>query len=123
MKTMMMPDEWYTEKRQDHLIDLGIRFPLRVLHAAGVSTNQSCEGGNGHAYHVPTIDLDDEEGTGLVAVAALRRYGIEVSALSRLWLITDGMPSQAPIWRVELRRAYPERADDVPMFVHGYVAT
>src|SRR5688572_20875213 len=121
MKTMMMPDDWYTEKREDHWIDAGIRFPLRVIHAAGVSTNQSCEGGSGHAYHVPTIDLDGDDGAGLIAVAALRGYGIDVSSLARVWLIADGMPSQAPIWRVELRRAWPERADNVPMFVHGYV--
>ena len=47
VRNHMMPDEWYQG------LDKGIRFAVRVLHAAGIAdTCQSCEGGPGHAYEV-----------------------------------------------------------------------
>jgi len=112
----MMPDAWYAD------LDPGIRFAVRVLHAAGgIETSQSCEGGVGHAYPDPTIDLVDDEGAGLRAVAALTVYGLDVWTLSRVWPIRHGMPCDV-LWRVTLRRAWPERADDRPNFVQSYVA-
>lgn len=118
IRTKVMPDAWYTGGADDHRLDVGIRFAVRVLHAAGISTSQSCEGGAGHAYPEPTIDLEAEDGEGLRAVAALEAYGLEVHELSRVWGIRHGMPYQV-VWRVVLRRAHPERADDRPMFVQG----
>lgn len=38
-RTKMMPDSWYLK------LDRGIRFAVRVLHARGFETCQSCQGG------------------------------------------------------------------------------
>lgn len=112
----MMPAPWYAA------LDAGIRFAVRVLHAAGIETCQSCEGGAGHTYHEPTVDLVADEGAGLRAVAALTGYGLDVLDLAMVWPIADGMPT-GRLWRVQLRQAWPDRVDDEPGFVHGYIVT
>jgi hypothetical protein len=71
-------------------LDAGIRFGVRVLHAHGIETCQSCQGGEGHCYDRPTIDMvagaDDSEG--FRALACLQTL--------------------------------EARADDKPMFTYGY---
>lgn len=116
MRDKMMPEAFYQK------IDAGIRFAVRVLHAAGIETCQSCEGGDGHAYHDPTVDLVADDGAGLRAVAALSDYGLDVLALAMVWPVRHGLIVDR-IWRVTLRRAWPERANEQPGFIHGYVAT
>lgn len=116
-----MMDEHFYQR-----IDSGIRFAVRVLHAHGFDTCQSCQGGKGHAYEWPTIDLSggrsaDAEGFG--ALRPLVAYGLGPMALSIVWdLDTSGLPYQR-IWRIQFRTAAPDRADQKPMFVHGYRAT
>lgn len=115
----MMPDAWYLA------LDAGIRFPVRVLHAAGgIETCQSCEGGAGHAYHAPSIDLiaNGEGALGFRALAALSECGIDVWEIALVWLVRHGLPVER-VWRITLRRAYPERADERPIFISRYEAT
>lgn len=119
MKNAMMPDRWYLN------LDPGIRFPVRVLHAAGgIETCQSCQGGRGHAYHEPTIDLisGSSDAIGFRALAALQAYGLPVSAVALVWSVHQGLPYER-IWRVTLAKAIPERADEKPIFVYSYEAT
>ena len=116
-----MPESFYQK------LDAGIRFPVRVLHAAGgIETCQSCQGGPGHedAYHEPTIDLiaSGEDGHGFAAVAALTAYGIDVLDVAIVWSIKNGLPVSR-IWRIQLRRTYEDRADEKPLFTHGYWVT
>lgn len=103
-------------------LDKGIRFPVRALHAAGIETCQSCEGGGEHAYDQPSIDIptSSDDSRGFAALAALRDYGIDVRDVSLVWPVRNGLPS-AKLWRITLRQTYPERADDLPGFVNGYV--
>lgn len=113
-RTLVVPDAWYER------LDAGIRFPVRVLHAAGIETCQSCEGGLSHAYPEPTIELpaSAHEATGFAALAALSAYGIDVLGVGLWWGVTDGMPTDR-VWRITLRRPYHERDDERPMFVCG----
>jgi hypothetical protein len=86
LRDMMMPPDWYEK------LDKGIRFPVRVLHAAGgIETCQSCEGGKGHAYEVPSIDFiaRGQDSTGFKALAALNDYGLPVREVSIVKKITD----------------------------------
>lgn len=109
----LRPEEWYKT------LDPGIRFAVRVLHARGIETGQSCEGGNGHSYVRPTIELQAGCGSdvqGFAALAALETFGLEVSEISLVWPIDRGMPYEKN-WRIELRRAWPERAQDKPDFI------
>ena len=106
-------------------LDNGIRFPVRVLHAAGIVTCQSCEGGEGHCYDGPTVDLPEwgpSDATGFAALAALNQYGLGVTSVSVVWNIERGLPFES-LWRIVLRRPWAERADETPMFVHGYKAS
>jgi hypothetical protein len=112
-RTRMMPPRWYDQ------LDTGIRFPVRVLHAAGLETCQSCQGGPDHAYPEPTVDLlGPGLSTGSAALAALEDYGLDVLGVALHWTVVGGLITER-IWRVTFRRPYPERADDVPFFVHA----
>lgn len=117
IRNMMASDDWY------QTLDRGIRFAVRVLHAAGFETCQSCQGGKGHAYDEPTVDMvstgDDAEGFG--ALAALQSYGLPVSAVAIVWPVRNGLPYER-LWRITFRREMAERANDTPIFIYGYQA-
>lgn len=104
-------------------IDAGIRFAVRVLHAAGIETCQSCEGGQGHSYKEPSIDLRADgphRASGFRALSALADYGLHVRRVELVWDVVDDLPTER-IWRIVLRKAHPERADERPQFIHGCV--
>ena len=118
VRNHMMPDEWYQG------LDKGIRFAVRVLHAAGIAdTCQSCEGGPGHAYEVPSVDIvaGGEDAQGFAALAALQQYGLGVRNVALVWSIQHGLPYEK-LWRITFWKACPERADDVPSFIPCYQA-
>jgi hypothetical protein len=114
--TMMMPDKWYLA------LDPGIRFAVRVLHAAGgIETCQSCQGGKGHAYDCPSVDMiaTGEDAIGMRALAALSDHGLPVQDVSLVWNVKNGLPYEK-LWRVTFSRPMPELANRRPMFTHGY---
>lgn len=112
---MSTPIPWEKEHYAD--LDEGVRFAVKVLHAAGIYTGQSCQGGEGHAYAEPTVDLwADEFSTGWAALHALTQYGLPVESISRTWSIENGEP-RGPFWRIIFRRTMSERADEFPVFV------
>jgi hypothetical protein len=117
LRSRVESDAWYEG------IDPGIRYAVRVLHAAGIETSQSCQGGEGHSYEWPTIDLPDgpRDAAGFAALHHLNQHGLGVFAISRVWNVEQGMPYQS-VWRVELRCPIEERVDERPMFVWGYRA-
>jgi hypothetical protein len=116
-RDLMMPEEWYQK------LDPGIRLAVRVLHAHGIETCQSCQGGEGHAYDRPTVDLvaraDDAVGFG--ALAALADFGLPVCDVAILWRVENGLPFEK-LWRITFRRAMEDRADEHPNFVWSYEA-
>lgn len=116
-RSLVKSDKWYSH------LDPGIRFAVRVLHARGIETGQSCEGGDGHAYDHPTIDLQDgsRRPAGFAALAALEDYGLGVHSISLHYRVDRGLPDEC-FWRVTLRQPWPERADDKPMFEWRYHA-
>jgi hypothetical protein len=111
----MWPDASYKS------LDRGIRFAVRVLHAAGFETCQSCQGGKGHSYDEPTIEMvaggDDSRGFG--ALDALRSYGLPVCAVSINWPVANGYPFEKN-WRITFSKTMEDRADEVPMFIRCY---
>lgn len=117
-RTSMATEQFY------QALDPGIRFAVRILHAAGIEICQSCESGDGHCYPEPTIDLPRgaSDNSGFAALHALAQYGLNVTSIAIVWNVADNIPFET-IWRVELTRAHPERADEHPMFVHGYKAS
>lgn len=112
----LQSDRWYQG------LDEGIRFAVRVLHARGIETAQSCEGGERHSYDHPTVDLiGAQPGAGFAALAALTEYGLRVRDLALLWTVRYGLPSES-FWRLTLWQPWPERADEKPMFSWSYEA-
>lgn len=111
-RSMMKREEFYRG------LDPGIRFAVRVLHSAGIETCQSCQGGEGHAYDNPTIDLiaGADEARGFAAIAALSEYGIPVIELAIVWPMCHGHPYEK-LWRIVLKHAIPDRADERPIFI------
>ncbi len=97
---------------------------MRVLHAAGsLETCQSCQGGKGHAYDRPTIDMvaRGDDANGFRALAALVEYGLPVADLAILWNIKHGLPYEK-LWRITFSETMDARADEKPMFVCSYRA-
>lgn len=118
LRDMMMPEAFYQD------LDPGIRFAVRVLHAHGhIETCQSCQGGEGHAYDRPTVDMiaTAEDAQGFEAVAALAAYGLPVADVAILWRIKNGLPYEK-LWRVTFWKTMEDRADEQPQFVWSYEA-
>jgi hypothetical protein len=126
----MERDEWY------QTLDPGIRFAVRVLHAAGFQTCQSCAGsgpfselshkkdGDRHGYLEPTIEMiasSGDDALGFGALAALRLHELPVSEIRRTWNIHNGLPYES-LWSIVFSKSMEDRADDKPSFVHGYQA-
>jgi hypothetical protein len=91
LRDMMMPEAFYRD------LDVGIRFAVRVLHAAGgIETCQSCQGGKGHSYDRPTVDMiaGSDDAVGFRALAALHAYGLPIQDLALVWRIQHGLPSE-----------------------------
>jgi hypothetical protein len=117
LRDKMWPDAAYRD------LDAGIRFAVRVLHAAGFETCQSCQGGKGHPYPDPTIEMvstgDDAMGFG--ALAALQAYGLPVADISIRWPVRNGLPYER-LWAITFYKTMEDRADEKPMFVCSYRA-
>jgi hypothetical protein len=117
VRDMMMPEAWYAK------LDAGIRFPVRVLHAAGIETCQSCEGGAGHAYAGPSIDMvaGADDANGFAALRALEAYHLHVETLAIVWSVRNALPYEK-LWRVVLSETAREREKERPIFVSTYRA-
>ena len=115
---MMMPEAFYQG------LDHGIRFAVRVLHAAGIETCQSCQGGKGHSYDRPTVDLiaRADDATGFAALSSLTDYGLPVEGVAIHWNIRNGVPYEK-LWRITFAAGLNDRADDIPIFIYGYTAS
>lgn len=102
-------------------LDRGIRFAVRVLHAWGIRTGQSCEGGKGHSYPVPTIEWQagDDDAEGFSALGHLQRYGLPVNAVSIRWLILRGLPFEK-LWQITFWKKMDDRADEEADIIWGY---
>jgi hypothetical protein len=81
------------------LMDPGIIRVVRLLQEAGVETCQSCQGGEGHAYEWPAVDVTHEPWK---ALDVANGYGIPVSRIAHTWNIDPdrGEPYDASFWRI-----------------------
>ena len=90
--------------------DPGIREAVQILRAAGVETFESCQGGEGHAFHAPTVRFHGHRDEGIRALAVAMGAGLRVSALRRYWDVIDGEVT-GPHWELVLApSAGPSRA-------------
>ncbi len=83
----------------DPPLDPGIHPMVAALCRAGVETFESCEGGAGHAYPVPTVRFHGDTAEGFRALAAAMKAGLPVAELRRVWPILDDEPT-GPWWEI-----------------------
>lgn len=83
----------------DPPLDRGIQEAVAILAGARIETFESCQGGAGHAYPVPTVRFYGNRGEGFRAFAAATQAGLRVAQLSRIWPVLDGEPT-GPWWEM-----------------------
>jgi len=80
-------------------LDKGIERAVLLLREKGIETVASCEGGEGHACHEPTIRFEGDRGEGFKALAVVLQNRLPVRALNRTWSVIDGEPT-GPFWEL-----------------------
>ena len=64
---------------------------------------QSCEGGEGHTYELPTVEFDGVYGDGMRALGIALIHGFPVKRLSRTWCVIEN-EATGPVWELVLSR-------------------
>lgn len=80
-------------------LDEGIRSVVELLIKNGVETFESCEGGEGHAFHEPTVRFHGSHAEGFRALAVALQHGVRVCELRRYYSVEDGEPV-GPRWEM-----------------------
>ena len=80
-------------------LDAGIRHAVLILRRAGVETFESCEGGPGHAFEVPTVKFAGNAWAGYKACAVAMEHGLPVRRVQRVWGMVDGQ-IEGPWWEL-----------------------
>jgi hypothetical protein len=98
-------------------LDPAISYAVKVLRDGGIETFESCEGGDGHAFHEPTIRFHGGPHEGFRALACALAHGLPVADVRRYWQVVDGEP-HGPHWEItfhpgERLRAVQARAEEV----------
>lgn len=78
-------------------LDKGIEKAVAALHAAGLKTYESCEGGPGHSFPEPTVRFNGDLQEGLRAVSAALEAGLKVYQLRRVWRVNEN-ELEGPWW-------------------------
>ncbi len=97
-------------REYDPPLDRGIAPMVEALQAAGVETFESCEGGEGHAFPVPTVRFHGYRDEGFRALAVALLADLRVVALRRVWDVIDGEPT-GPDWEMVFAKAAPSNVD------------
>lgn len=80
-------------------LDKSIEKEVAILVEGGIETYESCEGGKGHSYPEPTIRFHGDRSEGFKALAIALQNDLKVTALKRIWIVSDGEPN-GPWWEM-----------------------
>ena len=94
----------------DHILDPGIECAVEVLRVNGVETVQSCEGGEGHAFPVPTVQFTGHYSEGLRALSVALENGLPVASLRRTWNMSENS-LEGPLWEITFYKKIPFQGD------------
>lgn len=92
-----------TPETFDPPLDPGIAPYVDALRAAGVETYESCQGGEGHAFPVPTVRFHGNNAAGLRALSAALDADLPVSGLRRVWDVI-AREATGPTWEMVFSR-------------------
>ena len=87
-------------------IDEEIREIVRILDRGGVETFESCQGGPGHCFELPTVRFHGDVAAGWKALGVALDHGLPVTKLQRYWSIDRGEPTD-PKWEMVFRPDVP----------------
>lgn len=74
----------------DNGYDKGVAHYVEILRVGGIETFESCEGGPGHCYEVPTVAFHGDKSAGPKAFGVASAFGLPVAELRRYWDVIDG---------------------------------
>ncbi len=98
--------ETFAPDEAEWKLDPGIRRAVLILRSAGIETNESCEGGEGHSYPVPTISFRGSSWAGYHAFSVAMEHGLPVTSLRRVYDVLDTQ-LQGPWWEMTFRATAP----------------
>lgn len=84
---------------EDSQLDPAILPIVEILMNEGIETFESCAGGYGHAFPVPTVRFFGDRSEGYRALAIVLRAGLPIDNLRRIWPVIDGEPT-GPWWEL-----------------------
>lgn len=84
---------------EDMNLDTLIAPIVTILREGGVETFESCQGGEGHFFHEPTVRFYGGQAEGFRALAYAQQHGLIAMDLRRYWSIQDGEP-HGPWWEM-----------------------
>lgn len=88
---------WAEERHSTEPMDPGIICAVRIFQEGGIETCQSCQGGEGHSYEWPTVDIYSAPWK---ALDIANDFGLPVVAISERFGVVDGRPAEH-FWRIE----------------------
>lgn len=94
--------EQFAPDETEWKLDAGIRGAVLLLRSRGIETLESCEGGEGHSYPVPTIRFHGDAWAGYRAFALAMEHGMAVAELRRVYDVV-GTQLQGPWWEMTFR--------------------
>lgn len=94
--------ERFAPDESEWKLDEGIRDTVLLLRSGGIETLESCEGGEGHSYPVPTIRFHGDAWAGYRAFALAMEHGATVAGLRRVYDVSQGQ-LQGPWWEMTFR--------------------
>lgn len=93
--------DWACERFGGEPMDPGIIRIVRIFQEHEIETCQSCQGGEGHSYTWPTVDI---YGDPWKALSVANSYDLPVTDISQCFGIRDGNPVEH-FWRIEFSPA------------------
>jgi hypothetical protein len=84
-------------------LDPGIAPWVEILRAHRVETFESCQGGDGHSFHVPTVRFHGGPGEAYHAYSVAVTHALPVKGVARHWRVIDGELT-GPDWEITFRR-------------------
>ena len=94
-----------TEEELEQCLDKGIARIVMTLRRNGVETFESCEGGEGHTFPVPTVRFHGEYAEGFRALSVAIMMELNVRELRRVYGVQTGEVT-GPWWELTFSNKY-----------------
>ena len=113
------PGTWTIPEHRDdwrETLDVGIRDAVRLLNEYGIRTCQSCQGGWGHGYPVPTIEFFGSKADAKRALAVALESELPVTQLRRVTAITGPWCRRERFWSLTFSPEPEPETDPGPWY-------